>query len=353
MQWALSLPMVCLAFVSAAAQGAVPEGACAQGGQCSEEKDETLLLQLPASHSEEKDSPVFADGRLSGLKTFSLNSTSDGVLRVTFNQTPTNLINTLFVEEMNKLCGELEQEPSTKVVIFQSANEAIWLGHYDANHFTVQLAATGLPRKENPLVDMTALGVRLTKLPQVTMAKIAGACRAGGQELALAMDMRYAAKGKAVFKQPEVAMGINPGAGGVTRLVRVVGLAKALEIILTADDYSAEQAEAIGTVNKALDADEIDAYVEKLAGRIAQWPAASINAAKQATYESGDTTVMNSLKNEEFWMWKAITQGPAVHRMEYLAKHVQTSAEGESDWEKVLKHAQTLNAPFWEKQSEE
>jgi len=346
MQRTLPLALACLTFVSAAAQGSVPEGACAHGGPCDGEKDETLLLQLPRNGSS---APAYGGGRLSGIKTFTMNA-SDAVLFVTFNQPPVNLINKLFVDDMNQLCAVLETDPFTKVVVFQSANEALWLGHYDANNFAVQLAATGLTRQENQLVDMTALGLRLTKLPQVTIAKIAGAARAGGQELALAMDMRFAARGKAKFRQPEVAMGINPGAGGVTRLVQVVGVARAMEIMMGAEEYDADQAAAVGSVNKALEPGEFDCYVDALARRIAQWPAASINSAKHAIYESMDLTTAESLKNEEFWMWKAITQGPAVHRMEYLSKDVQTSVTGESDWDKVLAHAQTLNKPFWEKQ---
>ena len=94
--------------------------------------------------------------------------------------------------------------------------------------------------------------------------------------------MRFAARGKARFMQMEVAMGILPCGGGASRMARQTGLGRALEIILGARDFDADQAEAYGTINKALDPSDIGPYVEALAKRIALWPAESINACKQA-----------------------------------------------------------------------
>ena len=96
--------------------------------------------------------------------------------------------------------------------------------------------------------------------------------------------MRFAARGKAKFMQMEVGMGILPCGGGASRMARQVGLGRALEIVLGARDFDADQAEAYGTVNRALDADEIGPFVEDLAKRIALWPSESINATKQAVY---------------------------------------------------------------------
>jgi enoyl-CoA hydratase/carnithine racemase len=94
--------------------------------------------------------------------------------------------------------------------------------------------------------------------------------------VALACDMRFAARGRAVLGQPEVGLGILPGAGGVVRLARLVGRARAAEIVLGGEDFGAEEAERYGWVNRALPPAEIGPYVTRLARRIAGFPSAAI-----------------------------------------------------------------------------
>lgn len=133
-------------------------------------------------------------------------------------------------------------------------------------------------RDEAKLLDLQSICERLSKVPQATIAKLEGFARGGGHELALALDMRFAARGKFKFMQMEVGMGILPCGGGASRMARQTGLGRALEIILSARDFDADEAERMGTINKALNPDEIDEYVDTLANRIAQFPAESINA---------------------------------------------------------------------------
>jgi enoyl-CoA hydratase/carnithine racemase len=101
-------------------------------------------------------------------------------------------------------------------------------------------------------------------------------------EIALAMDMCFAAVGKAIFGQPEVAIGLVPGVGSTQRLPRLTGRGRALEVLLGCNDFSAEQAERYGYINRALPADELTPFVEKLAHRIASFPAHAIAHAKAA-----------------------------------------------------------------------
>ena len=108
---------------------------------------------------------------------------------------------------------------------------------------------------------------------------VAGRVGGGGSELALACDMRFATP-EAVFIQPEVAIGIMPGAGGTVRLPRLVGRSRALEVVLGCDDIDAATAERWGWVNRVLPVDEIDAFVDRLAGRIASFPPHAVAAAK-------------------------------------------------------------------------
>src|SRR5208337_3726990 len=119
-------------------------------------------------------------------------------------------------------------------------------------------------------------------LSQETIAKIEGRCRGGGSEIALAVDMCFAAVGKAIFGHPEVAVGLVPGGGATQRLPRLIGRGRALEVLLCCNDLSAELAERYGYINRALPADELTPFVEKLAHRIASFPAHAIAHAKAA-----------------------------------------------------------------------
>src|SRR6185369_8934624 len=133
---------------------------------------------------------------------------------------------------------------------------------------------------------------RFRTMPKATIGKIEGRARGGGSEFLLSLDMRFAALGRAVLAQPEVALGIIPGGSGTQRLPRLVGRARALEIVLGCDDIPADLAERWGYVNRALPPAELGPFVDRLAHRIASFPAeaialakASVNAAELPTIE--------------------------------------------------------------------
>jgi enoyl-CoA hydratase/carnithine racemase len=126
------------------------------------------------------------------------------------------------------------------------------------------------------------IGERFRNMPKVTIAKVEGRARGGGSEIALAMDMCFAVIGKAIFGQPEVAIGLVPGGGSTQRLPRLMGRARALEVLLGCNDFSAELAERYGYINRALPPDELTPFVERLARRIASFPAHAIAHAKAA-----------------------------------------------------------------------
>ena len=114
----------------------------------------------------------------------------------------------------------------------------------------------------------------------VTIAQIEGRVRGAGSEFVLACDMRFAARESAIFGQPELAFGLIPGAGGVQHLARLLGRARALEVLLRAEDYDAELAERYGWINRALPASALGDFVSALAHRIAGFPAAGHGAVK-------------------------------------------------------------------------
>ena len=134
---------------------------------------------------------------------------------------------------------------------------------------------------------LTELGIgdllfrRLSVSRLVTIAQIEGRVRGAGSELVLACDLRFAARESAVFAQPEVGLGALPGAGGIQYLTRLLGRARALEVILSADDYDADLAERYGWINRALPRSTLGGFVRSLAHRIAAFPAASVGAVKE------------------------------------------------------------------------
>lgn len=269
-------------------------------------------------------------------------SQDGGVLTVTFDFGPVNVQGQEMLADLNGLAMRLERDRDTKVVIFQSANPEIWVCHYDTN-LLKDMSTEAVSREEAELLDLQSVLERISKLPQATIAKLEGVARGGGHEFALACDMRFAVRGKFRFMQMEVGMGILPCGGGASRMARQTGLGRALEIILSARDFDADEAEAYGTINKALDADEIDAYVDTLAKRIASFPAESINACKQAVYESIDRPIADALKAEAYWLYQATSKTPAIKRFTIAdEKGLQFDLENQRNWNDLVMNVQEI-----------
>lgn len=267
----------------------------------------------------------------------------DAIAWVTFDYPPVNIQGLPMLADLDMLAQKLEADRTVKVVVFQSAHPDIFVAHADTN-FLKDMSATAVSRGEVKLLDLQRVLERISRLPQATIAKIEGFARGGGHEFALACDMRFAARGKAKFMQMEVAMGILPCGGGASRMARQVGLGRALEITLSARDWGADEAERIGTVNRALDPDEIGPFVEDLAKRIAKWPAASINATKQTVYESIDRPIEDALKAEAYWLYQATSQTPALKRFAWADdKGAQFDMNNQRAWDDLVVQVQDVN----------
>ncbi len=267
----------------------------------------------------------------------------NAVAWVTFDYPPVNIQGLPMLADLNMLAQRLETDRNIKVVVFQSAHPEIFVAHADTD-FLKDMSATAVSRDEVKLLDLQTALERISKLPQATIAKIEGFARGGGHEFALACDMRFAARGKAKFMQMEVAMGILPCGGGASRMARQAGLGRALELILSAEDFDADKAEAYGTINKALDPDEIGPYVEALANRIAHWTAESINACKQAVYASIDKPIVEALKEEAYWLYQATSQTPALKRFKWANDNgAQLDMNNQRNWNQLVLDIQEVN----------
>ncbi|MEM1263273.1 MAG: enoyl-CoA hydratase/isomerase family protein [Pseudomonadota bacterium] len=268
---------------------------------------------------------------------------ADAVATVTFDFGSVNVQGQEMLADLNSLAMRLERDRDTKVVVFQSANPEIWVCHYDTE-LLKDMSDQTVSRADAKLLDLQAVCERISRVPQATIAKLEGFARGGGHELALALDMRFAARGKFKFMQMEVGMGILPCGGGASRMARQTGLGRALEIILSARDFDADEAAAMGTINKALDPDEIGPYVDRLAARIAQFPADSINACKQMVYESIDKPIDDALKAEAYWLYQATSKTPALKRFRIADEQgLEHDIENQRNWNELVMKVQEIN----------
>src|SRR5262249_52737531 len=130
---------------------------------------------------------------------------------------------------------------------------------------------TGLPPGPTGLEAWPDILVRLTRAPVVSITLIRGRATGNGSEIALASDMRFASREKAILSQWEVGVGLVPGGGPMARLPRLMGRGRALEVLLGADDIRGDLAELYGYVNRSLPDAELDGFVDTLATRIASF----------------------------------------------------------------------------------
>jgi enoyl-CoA hydratase/carnithine racemase len=193
------------------------------------------------------------------------------VLFVEIAAPPMNLLGPELVRDLVSLIQQAESDDAVHVLVFKSADPNYFISHVDVtqiNEYREEAAK---------LVGEASLGLffrRLSTSRLVTIAQIEGRVRAAGNEFVLACDMRFAARESAIFCQFEPAFGLLPGAGGAQHLTRLLGRGRALEVMLSAQDYDADVAERYGWINRALPAAALDDFVKSLAHRIASFPSA-------------------------------------------------------------------------------
>jgi enoyl-CoA hydratase/carnithine racemase len=206
--------------------------------------------------------------------------------------------------------------------VLQSASPEFFIAHADVS--LIQRLPSTPPPKPEKLGFFHAMVERLRTMPKATIAKIEGIARGGGSELALSCDMRFGALGRCILAQPEVALGIIPGGSGTQRLHRLVGRARALEIVLGCEDIPAELAERWGYLNRALPPEQLGPFVDALARRIASFPAEAIALAKRAV-DAADETVVAGLLEEAHCFDLSVATPAARERMAgFLAAGGQT-----------------------------
>jgi len=199
--------------------------------------------------------------------------------RATFDHPPLNIFGPESIPQLEEIIKSLESDEHVKVVVFDSAVEGFFLTHYN---FLAKLEkSTSIPRGPTGLQALPDMLVRLSRAPVASIASIRGRATGVGSELALACDMRFASREKAILSQWEVGAGLVPGGGPVARLPRLIGRGRALEVLLGADDIGGELAERYGYVNRSLPDSELNGFVDALATRISSFDKQAIVETKR------------------------------------------------------------------------
>jgi enoyl-CoA hydratase/carnithine racemase len=253
--------------------------------------------------------------------------------RVVFDYPPFNMVDDTIFQSLQDLLARMDASPTLRVVVFESAIPDFYLAHFDLTG-KIGNIMTAVGRSGLPILMDTF--VRLTKSPVVSIAKIRGCVRGVSSEFVLACDMRFASRENARLGQPEVGVGVHPGGGGAERLPHLVGRGRALEIILSGNDFDGDTAERYGYVNRALPDSELDGFVDALARRIASFDRRALEAAKnlvnQVSLPSADS-LLDALTSFE----TALTWPETQQRVEALFKRgLQRNSDFEKRWTEAL-----------------
>ena len=212
---------------------------------------------------------------------FNIDRTHPGRWIITFNNPPINMFVPSTIVELGALMTELDADSSVKVVVFQASNHEFFSAHLDVAKAAERPEVLGLWRE---------FVLRLSSSPVVSIAKIRGRTRGIGNEFLLACDMRFASRQSALFGNPEVGVGLVPGGGALEWLPRLIGRSRALEFVLSGDDFDADIAERYGWVNRTLDDCDLDSFVDALVRRLDSFDHETLAAAKAQINRFGRPT---------------------------------------------------------------
>jgi enoyl-CoA hydratase/carnithine racemase len=256
-----------------------------------------------------------------------------GYWRIVFDYPPFNIMNGPMFQSLQDLLVRMDASPDLRVVVFESAIPDFFLAHFDLTgnlgNVMTAVGLSGLPI----LLDTF---VRLTTSPVVSIARIRGCVRGASSEFVLACDMRFASRENTRLGQPEVAVGLHPGGGGAERLPHLVGRGRALEIVLSGNDFDGDTAERYGYINRALPDVELDSFVDALARRIASFDRRAITAAKNLVNQvslPSTGRLLDALSSFQI----ALTWGEAQQRVgALLTRGLQRDPDFERNWPEVL-----------------
>ncbi|HEX4216370.1 MAG TPA: enoyl-CoA hydratase/isomerase family protein [Candidatus Dormibacteraeota bacterium] len=246
------------------------------------------------------------------------------VARVVMHRLGNNAIAQDLTDELAGAFDELGADDEVRVVVLQSAHDRYFSVGADLT------AMAGIDRTADDAAEQVAGFIRrsrrgfdaIARCPKPTVAAINGHALGGGCELALCCDYRVMVEdGRSRIGQTEAGLGIMPGAGGTQRLLRLLGRARALPLLLEARRLSATEAESIGLIGRAATPGEFDAAVEELVGRLAKAPTLALAMIKDAVERGQDVPLEEGLEIEtRNFARTALSQDAAIGIMSFLSK---------------------------------
>ncbi len=249
------------------------------------------------------------------------------IATVTIHNPPINLITLQLYAELAALSKELDADADPTVVVLKSANPDFFLAHFDVEAI-LRFPTDGDAVHTPELNDYHQMCERFRTMDKVTIAQIEGRVGGGGSELAASFDMRFGVRGKTIINQMEVPLGILPGGTGTQRLPRLVGRARAMEIILAGEDLDAETAERWGYLNRIFEPGEIGPFVEKLAARIASFPVEAVRLAKESVTAAAQP-LATGLPTEAYLFQRLLRTEGAQRNMKRFLEIGGQTREGE------------------------
>ncbi|KUN64501.1 enoyl-CoA hydratase [Streptomyces canus] len=220
---------------------------------------------------------------------------AEGVGTIRLDRPPMNALDVATQDRLKELAEEATRREDVRAVILYGGEKVF---------------AAGADIKEMQNMDHTAMVLRaralqdaftaVARIPKPVVAAVTGYALGGGCELALCADFRIAAE-NAKLGQPEILLGLIPGAGGTQRLARLVGPSKAKDLIFTGRMVKADEALTLGLVDRVVPADEVYAEAHAWAARLAQGPAIALRAAKESIDTGLETDIETGLAVERNW----------------------------------------------------
>jgi enoyl-CoA hydratase len=227
------------------------------------------------------------------------------VLILTLTNPPRNFMNATMVIEMAQAIDAAEHDEDVRAIVFTGGVDGIFITHYDVGELSHASDASReqsqAPREPSRNVDLHPLNrlmLKMQTLPQPVIAAINGTAMGGGCEFTLACDFRIMARGYQIGL-PEVRVGILPGAGGTQRMARLLGTAKAMELMLLGNTVDADTAASIGLVHRAVEKDRVLPEAMALANELASRPRLSVALIKRLVLEGVQMPLEEALRLEQ------------------------------------------------------
>jgi enoyl-CoA hydratase/carnithine racemase len=271
----------------------------------------------------------------------------DAVLHVSIAAPPLNLMTRQMVMELFTVAGGLVGDPSVRVVVLDSAVEDYFIAHFDIQDMIAAVNDPNTPQSQYPDINiLQSLATTWQSLPQVTVAKLDGIVRGGGVEFILGLDICLASI-ESTLCLPEASGGFLASGGGATRIMMRCGSARGLEVLLTGRDFTGEEAERYGLVNRALPSADLGSYVEDTVSRLARRSPRVIAAHKQvskAVFGGFADAMFAGFGAENEALRAALARPDVLRFLTAMAEQAQT-VETEADLPAFIDSV-TTDAPF-------